>query len=290
MMTLVVCCCPDGHYHHVVYDIGPFIADYPEQVMLVGVVQGWCPRCVPTFMFVTGVLINAQWFTAQLFPFEHRCTSKTSDLDGEGGHRTHALTDLLVSSPEIGTADLWDSYGIDDDVVVRTSISFWLLSNSFYILSHLPTIFHTLTSMKVCRRTCCIKLSRAHSRSTWLLGYATILWCHTVSFVPMTSSMTLIGGWYTFKVNNVDTNMIPRLIAMTPPFPGLWRFKHGWWFKQWTGDDSKALMKVSTILSILCQFTNISPGLHSIDCRVCAPADCQVSRSIFGLLLPCMAL
>ena len=38
--------CPDGHYRRVIYDIGPFIADYPKQVMLAGVVQGWCPRYV----------------------------------------------------------------------------------------------------------------------------------------------------------------------------------------------------------------------------------------------------
>lgn len=33
-------------------------------------------------------------------------------------------------------------------------------------------------------------------------------------------------------------------IAAAPPFPGLRRFPHGRRFKQWTGDDSKALMKV----------------------------------------------
>ncbi|KAI6130712.1 hypothetical protein EDD16DRAFT_1515385 [Pisolithus croceorrhizus] len=32
-------------------------------------------------------------------------------------------------------------------------------------------------------------------------------------------------------------------IATAPPFPGLWRFPDGWGFSQWTGDDSKALMK-----------------------------------------------
>ena len=46
MTALVLCRCPDGHYRHVIYDIRSFIADYPEQVMLVGVVQGWCPRYV----------------------------------------------------------------------------------------------------------------------------------------------------------------------------------------------------------------------------------------------------
>jgi hypothetical protein len=35
-------------------------------------------------------------------------------------------------------------------------------------------------------------------------------------------------------------------IALAPPFPGLRRFKQGRNFSQWTGDDSKALMKVCT--------------------------------------------
>jgi hypothetical protein len=33
-------------------------------------------------------------------------------------------------------------------------------------------------------------------------------------------------------------------IAIVPPFSGLRRFRQGRGFKQWTGDDSKALMKV----------------------------------------------
>lgn len=37
--------CPDRHFRRVVYDIGPIIADYPEQVVLAGIVQGWCPKC-----------------------------------------------------------------------------------------------------------------------------------------------------------------------------------------------------------------------------------------------------
>ena len=36
-------------------------------------------------------------------------------------------------------------------------------------------------------------------------------------------------------------------IAITPPFAGLRRFPEGRGFKQWTGDDSKALMKVIDI-------------------------------------------
>jgi hypothetical protein len=39
-------------------------------------------------------------------------------------------------------------------------------------------------------------------------------------------------------------------IAVAAPFSGLWRFPEGRGFKQWTGDDSKALMKVRQILYI----------------------------------------
>jgi len=42
MKKPVVRRCPDGHFRRVIYDFGPFIADYPEQVMLAGIVQNWC--------------------------------------------------------------------------------------------------------------------------------------------------------------------------------------------------------------------------------------------------------
>src|SRR4051812_22806663 len=36
--------CSDGHYRRAIYGLGPYIADYPEQVLLAGIVQGWCPK------------------------------------------------------------------------------------------------------------------------------------------------------------------------------------------------------------------------------------------------------
>lgn len=36
--------CPDGHFRRAIYTLGPYIADYPEQVWLAGIVQGWCPK------------------------------------------------------------------------------------------------------------------------------------------------------------------------------------------------------------------------------------------------------
>ena len=44
MITPEVVWFPDGHFRKVIYGIGPYIADYPEQAMLACIVQGWCPR------------------------------------------------------------------------------------------------------------------------------------------------------------------------------------------------------------------------------------------------------
>jgi hypothetical protein len=35
---------PDGHFRKVIYGLGPYIADYPEQAVLACIVQGWCAR------------------------------------------------------------------------------------------------------------------------------------------------------------------------------------------------------------------------------------------------------
>jgi len=36
--------CPDGHFRRAIFSLGPYIADYPEQVWLSGVVSNWCPK------------------------------------------------------------------------------------------------------------------------------------------------------------------------------------------------------------------------------------------------------
>jgi hypothetical protein len=55
MTTPEVVKCPDGHFRRAIYGLGPYIADYPEQVWLSGVVQGWCPKYVS---FVFGIFIE----------------------------------------------------------------------------------------------------------------------------------------------------------------------------------------------------------------------------------------
>ena len=37
---------PDGHFRRLIWGIGPYIADYPEQVLLTCIVQGWCARYI----------------------------------------------------------------------------------------------------------------------------------------------------------------------------------------------------------------------------------------------------
>ncbi|KAG2028855.1 hypothetical protein BDR03DRAFT_936922 [Suillus americanus] len=72
----------DGHFRCVIYGLGPYIADYEEQVLLTCIVRGWCPRCL----------------------------SSRVNLDEPAGWHCHHHTDVLV---EEGTLDaLWDEYGI----------------------------------------------------------------------------------------------------------------------------------------------------------------------------------
>ncbi|KAF7344723.1 hypothetical protein MVEN_01633000 [Mycena venus] len=88
MTTPEVALFGDGHYRRVIY--GPYIADYPEQVLLTCVVQGWCPRC----------------------------TASNKDLDGEGGRRTQEHTEALLDV--FDHKRLWDDYGIISDVLPFT--------------------------------------------------------------------------------------------------------------------------------------------------------------------------
>ena len=44
MTTPEVVRCLDGHYCWDIYTFGPYIGDYPEQVLLANIVQMWCPK------------------------------------------------------------------------------------------------------------------------------------------------------------------------------------------------------------------------------------------------------
>jgi hypothetical protein len=55
-----------------------------------------------------------------------------------------------------------------------------------------------------------------------------------------------INCWYDIPLFSALwlINLCDSKISAAPPFPGLCQFADGHDFKQWTGDDSKALMKV----------------------------------------------
>ena len=88
----------DGHYRRTIYVLGPYIADYPEQVLLACIVSGWCPKC----------------------------DSPSHNLDNIGNElnvtpRSHQLTRLRMDA--LSEAELWDGYGIVSDILVRPFIS-----------------------------------------------------------------------------------------------------------------------------------------------------------------------
>ena len=64
--------CADGHYRYVIYSLGPYIADYPEQALLTCIVQGWCAQYVCVFLM---------YFTIGTQLISFRCTAPSDDLD-----------------------------------------------------------------------------------------------------------------------------------------------------------------------------------------------------------------
>ena len=105
MKQPVVRRCPDNHFRRVVFGFGPFIADYPEQVVLAGIVQGWCCRYILSRH-------NEPILTLS------RCAACSDDLDGnlKANRRTCEHTEMLRQTFDPGI--LWDEYGVDEGVVV----------------------------------------------------------------------------------------------------------------------------------------------------------------------------
>jgi len=138
---------PDGHFRKVVYGLGPYIADYPEQALLACIVQGWCPKYATFTTLTTRIADN--------FPF--RCTAPANDLDsGHHVRRSQAHTELLVEEFELGM--LWDEYGLVGDIVVRSSVPLIFNAicsslNVFFSHSLMVSPGQILTSF--CRPTYC---------------------------------------------------------------------------------------------------------------------------------------
>ncbi|KAF9497958.1 hypothetical protein BDN71DRAFT_1481491 [Pleurotus eryngii] len=176
MTTPVVRRCPDGHFHQVIFDFGAFIGDYPEQVMLAAVMQGWfCCRCTAL------------------------CTELDNPMFAARQEKEHTNTLIDTFDPGI----LWDEYRVDDDSIPFTND--FPQANIHEMLS--PDLLHQI-----------IKGTFKDHLVAWVGQY-----------------FKLEHGWTEAKRIMDEINHC---------FPGLCRFPDGQQFKQWTGDDSKALMKV----------------------------------------------
>ncbi|KAI0349284.1 hypothetical protein OH77DRAFT_1584128, partial [Trametes cingulata] len=140
------------------------------------------------------------------------CLKPSSSLDAhvDCTRRSRELTDLLVASLEPGI--LWRDYGIVADVIPFTS--------------DFPRAdIHELLSGDILHQV--IKGTFKDHLVTWVEEY--------LKFTHGDAQGKII-------LDEID-----RRIAVTPPFPGLRRFKDGRDFKQWTGDDSKGLMKLRQV-------------------------------------------
>ncbi|KDQ60528.1 hypothetical protein JAAARDRAFT_191902 [Jaapia argillacea MUCL 33604] len=157
MTTPKVIWCSDGHFRRAIFGLGPYIADYLEQVWLTGIVSGWCPKC----------------------------DAQPTDLDGAGA------TDVVPFTHGFPCADIHK-----------------LLS---------PDLLHQA-----------IKGTFKDHIMSWVNEYL-----HLVHGETHANEI----------IDDIDRRTFARISAI-PAFPGLRRFPGGRDFSQWTGDDSKALMKV----------------------------------------------
>ncbi|KAG1856020.1 hypothetical protein DFJ58DRAFT_716121 [Suillus subalutaceus] len=169
----------DGHYRCVIYGLGPYIADYEEQVLLACIVRKWCAKCL----------------------------SHSKALDEINIFRSRRHVDALIEECDFDT--LWAEYGVIAVLVLFTND--FPHADIHKLLA--PDLLHQI-----------IKGSFKDHLVEWVERY--LLQEHGKTRA------------------NIILDDIDRRIAAVPPFPGLRQFPQGRHFKQWTGDDSKALMKV----------------------------------------------
>ncbi|KAG1731306.1 hypothetical protein EDD22DRAFT_982578 [Suillus occidentalis] len=173
--------CADSHFRHIIFGLGPYIADYEEQLVLSCTVKNWCPKCLA-----------------------HR-----GDLDGGSNlPRTQEHTDLLVSE-HIDSDTLWHEFGIISVLIPFT--------NDFPRAD-----IHKLISFDLLHQL--VKGAFKDHLVDWVLKY-----------------LKLTHGT---KRGEEIMSDIDHRIAAVASFTGLRRFPDSRGFKQWMGNDSKALMKV----------------------------------------------
>lgn len=214
-----------------------------------------------------------------------RCLAPADDLDSGGDPRSHAHTQLLMDT--YGMKDLWNDYGVIDNILVRHITKLTHEPGQICPCSRLLLNSRALTFTSCCRSTCSIKSSREHSKTISLPGSRTIYALYITKQRLLQYWQISIGGTFGFLCPLLlfTYTLTNRSIAAAPSFPGLRRFNQGRGFKQWTGDDSKALMKVCRPCSLIQIITQCPLGIPTGDRRACAPADGPRAQRVYGLLL-----
>ncbi|KAF8064835.1 hypothetical protein FPV67DRAFT_1419226, partial [Lyophyllum atratum] len=147
-----------------------------------------------------------------------KCTGKPDDLDGGGIPRSHEHTSLLLETFTL--KDLWESYGVVGDLVPFTDS--FPRADIHELLA--PDLLHQI-----------IKGTFKDHLVDWVGDYIKSAYKDTSRRPAEVLADIDRRQVYLFNIN---------IIAAAPPFPGLRRFPQGRGFKQWTGNDSKGLMKV----------------------------------------------
>ncbi|KAJ6523207.1 hypothetical protein B0H19DRAFT_1277074 [Mycena capillaripes] len=136
-----------------------------------------------------------------------RCLSPAHDLDRASARRCAEHTDALLDGCTL--KELWDDFGIVGDIIPFTA--------------DFPRAdIHELISVDLLHQI--VKGTFKDHIVDWVVEYI-----ETVH--DKAEAERILAD-------------IDRRIAITPPFPGLRHFPVGRGFKQWTGNDSKGLMKV----------------------------------------------
>ncbi|PSS31904.1 hypothetical protein PHLCEN_2v2328 [Hermanssonia centrifuga] len=173
--------CANNLFRRAIYGLGPYIADYLEQVLTTNTVQGWCVTC----------------------PTPRPCLG---DFYEGPDLRVKEHTELLVELHDLKT--LWEEYGVVGDLIPFTND--FPRADICQLIS--GDLLHQI--IKGCFKDHLVE---------WVNDY-----------LKLTHGET--------KGNEI-IDQIDRRIAAVPAFTGIQRFKQGRNFKQWMGDNSKALMK-----------------------------------------------
>ncbi|KAI6007589.1 hypothetical protein F5J12DRAFT_905493 [Pisolithus orientalis] len=136
-----------------------------------------------------------------------KCLAMRQELDTDALYQSREHAEVLIEEFDLKT--LWDAYGIVGDTIPFTSS--FPHANIYQLIA--PDILHQI-----------IKGTFKDHLVEWVESYL----------------KTMHG---TTKANAILDDIDQRIVAITP-FTGLRRFPEGRHFKQWTGNDSKALMKV----------------------------------------------